>query len=308
MQTPVLTTQSVGGLCWRAMQGPTQPQPQPQSKPSRCGCDDPLLSDFPDATPEQRTILMLMSRVGAIESELQDARSRLERAERTALAMSSSSFGVGKRVFWQVICDAGIHPVPGRTFVALTDLASDLIDRALRRGRGPLFEQLKEHSDGTGLPTRGALTKYVGASGLASGLDPIASVQFVNIDAGMLMVHITGDCSMLDVMAALHRLLEEDDSLDSREDIYVRHQLHFVFVTRAVADLVNHLRGSTRSPPVLPGGMEAAVSAYISTHQELADDDKRALENIYWRSLDSKERGGTTLTRASRMARASRPS
>lgn len=275
------------------MQGPTQHR------------DDPLLADFPDATAEQRTILMLMSRVGAIESELMDSRARLERAERAALALSAGvrDVGVGKRVLWTVRCDAGIHNVPGRTFVALTDLASDLIDRALRRGRGPLFEHLNGSSGDTGLPKRGALTKYVEASGLSA----TACVQFVNMDAGMLKVRITGDCSMLDVMAELHRLLEEEDSDDSREDIYTRHQLNFVFVTRAVADLVEFLRDSARSEPVRPGGMEDEVSGYISKHPEIAEADRQALATLYWRTHDSRMRGGSTLTQASRMGRASRP-
>ena len=299
------------------MHGPSQSKTQSQS-------DAPtLLSEFPDATPEQRAILMLMSRVDAMESELLDARARMERAERTALSISAGvlAISVGTRVLWTHQCSAGIHPVPGRSFVALTDLASDLIDRALLRGRGPLFDHLEKHSDGAGRPESGALTEYVAASGLASGLASgpasgpgsmasmasMASVQFINMDAGMLMVHITGDRSMLDVMAALHRLLEEEDGCDSTDDIYSRHQLLFVFVTRAVAGLVSHLRGSTGREPVRvpPGGMEGAVSDYISTRPGMADEDRRALERVCWRPHDYGMGAGSTLTRASRVVRAS---
>lgn len=246
--------------------------------------DDPL-PDFPDATPEQKTIVMLMNRVGAIEAELHDTRARLERAERAVLATSGIQFNVGRRALWDIRCTAGLHPVPGRSFAAITDLASDVIGRAMRRERGPLFEHLNKPADcppGQALPP--TLTGYVEASGLKSA----SFVHFkTSPDAGLLVVRVEGPHSMLDVMAELNCLLEDEDASDG--SVYTRHEITFVPISMVV---FNFLDTATDVPP---GGIEAAADGYVAAHPELSEADRSSLESVFWRTNSVRANGGSTL-------------
>jgi hypothetical protein len=238
------------------------------------------MEDFAPATPEQRALVMLMERLGALEDQVLASQRQIARLEARQAGSTAVCYSVGKRVLWNFTVATGHLPISCGV-IALTDLGADLAERALARGSGPLFEHITSAQYDRSSSTE-PFSSYLKA---APPLRTATQITFIdNIDAGLLVVHgIRG--SVFDVMEELHGLLEEDDN--EGKTLCTMHSLRINIPLEGARKCVeDFVAGVAPALPVVPGGMYAALDRYIAEH-DITDakqvmDIKAAFQRPYY--------------------------
>ena len=246
------------------------------------------------ATAEQRTILMLMERVAAMEDRMERVvatedrmravQAKAARLEAWQLAGGGVAFTVGKRALWS--CRLPTPSFHG-FLLALTDLGSDLVERALARRSGPLYEHIT-HGEYDRSNRREPLTSFV--KGRLNSYGIHKELVFLNdVDVGMIAVfgHVG---SMFDMFKALHAILEEDDS-----NIGPSRCLHSILFNRLSDSALACVHGLTTGtvPAPAPGGMEAALERYITEH-EVTGRLAQGIRDTFVRTWSAQEANGST--------------
>lgn len=249
------------------------------------------LGAFGSATAEQRTIVMLMERMAALEDQVLADQRKIARLETRQLAACVPTYNVGRRVLWGCQISTGLHPV-SCNFIALTDLGSDLVERALARRSGPLYEHIAraEYDRSNRMEPLASYLKARRPLGIGK------EVVFINdVDVGMLVVHGSHYSSLFDVMEELHGILEEDDG--DGNPLYTRHSINFNMVQELAVECVKGFMHGTLAPPalpVVPGGMEAALERYMADHGIVDDRRAKAIRDSFKRPWFAKEANGST--------------
>ena len=206
----------------------------------------------------ERAIVMLMERLSAVEDQLLAAQREARRLEARQLIAGVTAFNLGRRALWGCVIPPGFHPSSG-DYVALTDLGSDLVERALARRGGPLYE----HINGGVYDRNGRMEPL--ASYLKLALRAEAEVLFVpDVDVGMIVVKIVVT-PLVDVVEELHAILEEEDDDDVGPLRFVHKNIFFNRIGAAAAPIfADWIRGSV--PPPAPGKIDDALSKYAIEH------------------------------------------
>jgi hypothetical protein len=264
---------------------------------------EPLIHAFAGSTAEQRTILMLMERmaameeqmerVGALEEQMLAAQRKVARLETLQLVGGGTAYTVGKRCLWSFQL-----PPPHRSanggFVALTDLGPDLVERALARSSGPLYEHISRGEydrNNPREPLASFLKERMHLGSIRKGV-----VFCNNVDVGMLNV-VGGSGTLIDVIEDLHAALEEDDCVLGPPRCM--HSIRFNYLRDSAIECVNGFVAGILPPlalPVVPGGMEAALERYITDRN--VTDQKRAqgIRDTFARTWSASEANGSTKT------------
>ena len=233
------------------------------------------------ATAEQRAILMLMERVSAmedqmgrltaLEGQMLAARAQAARLETWQLAGGGSTYTVGKRRLWS--CQVpGTVSLGNGGYVALTDLGHGLVERALARRCGPLYEHInggEYDRNGRMEPLESFLKARMHLGGLHG-----RNVWFLNdVDVGMLIVS-GGNGTLIEVIEALHAALEEDDDVPGPP-----RRVYSIRFNRKRDSAMAYVHGllTGTAPPPAPGGAEAALERYIA---ERPVADRRLAQGI----------------------------
>ena len=247
------------------------------------------------ATAEQRAILMLMERVAALEDRMERVaaledrmlavQAKAARLESWQLAGGGVAFTVGKRALWS--CRLPTPSIQGN-MLALTDLGSDLVERALARRSGPLYEHIT-HGEYDRSDRREPLTSFV--KGRLNSYGVHKKVVFLNdVDVGMIVVfgHIG---SLFDMFKALHEIFEEDDG-----DLGPPRCLHSILFNRLSDSALACVDGLTTGtvPAPAPGGMEAALERYITEHEVTDRRLAQGIRDTFVRTWSAQEANGST--------------
>ena len=220
--------------------------------------DAPVLA-FAAATAEQRTIVMLMERLSVIEDQMLADQRKLARLETRQLISAGTALKFGRRLLWGCNIPAGHHASSG-DYVAITDLGSDLVERAIARRGGPLYEHIS-HGVYDRSDRMEPLASYLKLRGGALGG---AEVLFVNdVDVGMLVVKIV-DTPLADVVEELHAILEEDDN-DAGLLRCAHASIYFNRIGAAAEEIfAGWISGSV--PPPAPGKIDDAIITYFTDY------------------------------------------
>ena len=215
-----------------------------------------LVIDFAFATAEQRTQLMLIERMGAMEDRMHAAELRAERLANMLLMSGGTAFNIGRRALWCCNVQAGFRASSG-DFMALTDLGPDLVERALARRSGPLYEHIT-HGEYDRSSRMEPLASYLELKPLGGG----ARALFVNdVDVGMLVVNIVNS-PLIEALEELHEILEEDDS--DGGPLRIMHSM--VYFNRIKPDASHCFMGliSGSVPAPAQGKIKSTLGRYIN--------------------------------------------
>ena len=254
--------------------------------------------DFAVATAEQRTQLMLMERMAAVEDRMHAAELRAEHLVNRLMMLGVTDFDIGRRALWSCNVPAGFH-ASGGDFMALTDLGPDLVERALARRSGPLYEHIS-HGVYDRSDRMEPLASYLK---LQPPLGGGARALFVNdVDVGILVVNIVAT-SLIEALEELHGMLEEDDC-DGGSLRVMHSRLYFNRIKPEASHCFGGLIcGSVPAPA--PGEIRSTVSRYIEDNGiALLTGPAQAL----WQAIDRPRVIGTGSTKWNAFAAVNMPS